>query len=74
MKKTGRDNKIAVIVGSITNDVRIHDLPSLKVWTIKIIKIFLMKNFYLRIWTWFKWNEKKYFEEIKPFFFRQKYK
>lgn len=31
MKKPGRENKIAVCVGTITEDVRIHKLPKLKV-------------------------------------------
>ena len=31
MKKSGRENKVAVVVGSITNDVRIHEIPNLKV-------------------------------------------
>jgi len=31
MKKPGRDNKIAVVVGTITDDARIFEIPKLKV-------------------------------------------
>lgn len=31
MKKTGRENKVAVVVGTVTNDVRLYDVPNLKV-------------------------------------------
>lgn len=31
MKMPGRDNKIAVVVGTVTDDVRIQDIPKLKV-------------------------------------------
>lgn len=31
MKKPGREDKIAVVVGAITDDIRIHTLPKLKV-------------------------------------------
>jgi hypothetical protein len=31
MNKPGREGKTAVIVGTVTNDVRIYDLPNLKV-------------------------------------------
>ena len=31
MKKEGRADKIAVIVGAITDDIRIHKLPKMKV-------------------------------------------
>jgi len=31
MKKPGRDNKIAVVVGTITDDARIYEIPKLKV-------------------------------------------
>ena len=31
MKKEGRADKIAVVVGAITDDIRIHKLPKLKV-------------------------------------------
>jgi large subunit ribosomal protein L18e len=34
MKKKGRDNKTAVVVGSITDDVRIMEVPKLKVQVI----------------------------------------
>lgn len=31
MKMPGRDNKTAVVVGTVTDDVRIQDIPKLKV-------------------------------------------
>lgn len=31
MKKEGREGKIAVVVGSVTNDLRIYDIPKLRV-------------------------------------------
>lgn len=31
MKKSGRENKIAVCVGTITNDTRIREFPKMKV-------------------------------------------
>lgn len=31
MVKSGRENKIAVVVGTITNDTRIRELPKMKV-------------------------------------------
>merc|ERR1711988_1089847 len=31
MKKPGRENKIAVIVGTVTDDIRLLDLPKLKI-------------------------------------------
>jgi len=31
MKKPGRDNKTAVVVGTITDDARIYEIPKLKV-------------------------------------------
>ena len=34
MKKKGRDNKTAVVVGTITDDVRIMEVPKLKVQVI----------------------------------------
>ena len=39
MNKPGREDKIAVVVGTITNDVRIYDLPKLKVINHKILTI-----------------------------------
>ncbi|KAE8593493.1 hypothetical protein XENTR_v10019161 [Xenopus tropicalis] len=36
MKLTGRENKTAVVVGCITDDVRIHDIPKLKVCALKM--------------------------------------
>merc|ERR1711894_808534 len=36
MKKSGRDNKVAVVVGTITNDMRIFEIPKLKVCALKI--------------------------------------
>jgi len=36
LKKPGRENKTAVVVGTITNDVRIYDLPSLKVCALHV--------------------------------------
>ncbi|CAG5118680.1 unnamed protein product [Candidula unifasciata] len=36
MKKPGRDNKIAVVVGTITDDIHIHSLPKLKMCALKI--------------------------------------
>merc|ERR1711976_180362 len=36
MKKSGRDNKIAVVVGTITNDVRIHEIPKMKICALHV--------------------------------------
>ena len=36
MKKKGRDNKTAVVVGSITDDVRIMEVPKLKICALKV--------------------------------------
>lgn len=33
MKKEGRANRIAVVVGTITNDARIFDVPKLTVFS-----------------------------------------
>lgn len=40
MKMPGRDNKIAVVVGTVTDDVRIQDIPKLKVSLPVIVFIF----------------------------------
>jgi len=34
MKKSGRENKTAVVVGTITDDARIYEIPKLKVCVI----------------------------------------
>ena len=34
MKKSGRDNKTAVVVGTLTDDARIFEIPKLKVHTL----------------------------------------
>merc|ERR1712150_264616 len=34
--RLGRDNKVAVVVGTITNDMRIFEIPKLKVCALKI--------------------------------------
>merc|ERR1719365_373312 len=36
MMKKGREDKIAVIVGAITDDVRVHNLPKMKVCALRI--------------------------------------
>ncbi|XP_048881766.1 60S ribosomal protein L18 [Brienomyrus brachyistius] len=36
MKLPGRDNKTAVVVGTITDDVRIQDIPKLKVCALRV--------------------------------------
>ncbi|XP_013868169.1 large ribosomal subunit protein eL18 [Austrofundulus limnaeus] len=36
MKMAGRENKIAVVVGSVTDDVRIQDIPKLKICALRI--------------------------------------
>ncbi|WP_252493802.1 60S ribosomal protein L18, partial [Escherichia coli] len=36
MKLAGRESKTAVVVGCITDDVRIHDIPKLKVCALKV--------------------------------------
>ncbi|KAK7112374.1 hypothetical protein V1264_011840 [Littorina saxatilis] len=36
MKKQGRDGKTAVVVGTITDDVRIHKIPKLKVCALRV--------------------------------------
>ncbi|CAC5373268.1 RP-L18e [Mytilus coruscus] len=36
MKKKGRDNKTAVVVGTITDDVRIMEIPKIKVCALRV--------------------------------------
>ncbi|XP_053546627.1 60S ribosomal protein L18 [Bombina bombina] len=36
MRLAGRENKTAVVVGCITDDVRIHEIPKLKVCALKV--------------------------------------
>jgi large subunit ribosomal protein L18e len=36
MKKAGRENKIAVVVGTITDDKRIFEIPKLKVCALRV--------------------------------------
>jgi len=36
MKKKGRENKIAVVIGTITDDKRIFEIPKLKVCALKV--------------------------------------
>ncbi|XP_063055272.1 60S ribosomal protein L18 isoform X2 [Engraulis encrasicolus] len=36
MKLPGRDNQTAVVVGTVTDDVRIHDIPKLKICALKV--------------------------------------
>jgi large subunit ribosomal protein L18e len=36
MKKPGREEKTAVVVGTITNDVRLFDLPKLRVCALRV--------------------------------------
>jgi len=36
MKKAGRENKIAVVIGTITDDKRIFEIPKLKVCALKV--------------------------------------
>lgn len=36
MKRTGRDNKTAVVVGTVTDDLRLLDVPKLKVYFMKL--------------------------------------
>ncbi|ELT99918.1 hypothetical protein CAPTEDRAFT_159560 [Capitella teleta] len=36
MKKPGRENKVAVVVGTITNDVRIFEIPKMKVCALHV--------------------------------------
>ncbi|KAK3762124.1 hypothetical protein RRG08_024934 [Elysia crispata] len=36
MKKEGRADKIAVVVGAITDDIRIHKLPKLKICALRV--------------------------------------
>lgn len=36
MKKTGRDNKTAVVVGTVTDDLRLLEVPKLKVNSMKL--------------------------------------
>uniref|UniRef100_T1JMH5 Large ribosomal subunit protein eL18 n=1 Tax=Strigamia maritima TaxID=126957 RepID=T1JMH5_STRMM len=38
MKKPGRKNKLAVIVGTITNDVRLYDVPAMKICALHVTK------------------------------------
>merc|ERR1712121_566531 len=36
MKKDGREGKIAVVVGAITDDIRIHNLPKMKICALRV--------------------------------------
>uniref|UniRef100_A0A3Q1FL83 Ribosomal protein L18 n=1 Tax=Acanthochromis polyacanthus TaxID=80966 RepID=A0A3Q1FL83_9TELE len=36
MKLPGRENRIAVVVGTVTDDVRIQDIPKLKICALKV--------------------------------------
>ncbi|XP_014897808.1 60S ribosomal protein L18-like [Poecilia latipinna] len=36
MKMPGRDNKVAVVVGTVTDDIRIQDIPKLKICALKV--------------------------------------
>eukprot|EP00493_Phyllostaurus_siculus_P019133 UN19436 len=36
MKKAGRDNKMAVVIGTITDDIRIFDVPKLRVCALHV--------------------------------------
>uniref|UniRef100_A0A7N6AJW8 Large ribosomal subunit protein uL15/eL18 domain-containing protein n=1 Tax=Anabas testudineus TaxID=64144 RepID=A0A7N6AJW8_ANATE len=36
MKMPGRDNKTAVVVGTVTDDVRIQDIPKLKICALRV--------------------------------------
>uniref|UniRef100_A0A3Q4G4U7 Ribosomal protein L18 n=1 Tax=Neolamprologus brichardi TaxID=32507 RepID=A0A3Q4G4U7_NEOBR len=36
MKLPGRENKIAVVVGTVTDDVRIQDIPKLKICALRV--------------------------------------
>lgn len=45
MKKPGRDNKIAVVVGTITDDKRIYDVPKLKVKLLRFLSLFSLFDF-----------------------------
>merc|ERR1712048_226310 len=36
MKKDGREGKIAVVVGAITDDIRLHNLPKMKICALRI--------------------------------------
>ncbi|KAA8591674.1 hypothetical protein FQN60_017048 [Etheostoma spectabile] len=36
MKMPGRENRIAVVVGSVTDDVRIQDIPKLKICALRV--------------------------------------
>merc|ERR1712105_185562 len=36
MKKQGREGKTAVVVGTITHDVRVHKIPKLKVCALRV--------------------------------------
>lgn len=39
MKKPGRDNKTAVVVGTVTDDLRILDIPKLKVNNVHCMQV-----------------------------------
>ncbi|XP_064603771.1 large ribosomal subunit protein eL18-like [Liolophura sinensis] len=36
MKKPGRENKLAVVVGTVTDDIRILDIPKLKICALRV--------------------------------------
>lgn len=44
MKMPGRENKTAVVVGTVTDDVRIQEIPKLKV---SASKVFSYKKIYI---------------------------
>ena len=52
MKKQGRDGKTAVVVGTITDDVRVHKIPKLKVGAHRNVSIFLSSLVCKRVRGW----------------------
>merc|ERR1719334_2399357 len=36
MKKPGRENKTVVVIGTVTDDVRIHKIPKLKICALRV--------------------------------------
>lgn len=60
MKKPGREGRIAVIVGTVTDDTRIWEVPKL---TVSFLTISILANFYREDLV----LKKSFFQKFFPF-------
>lgn len=60
MKKPGREGRIAVIVGTVTDDTRIWEVPKL---TVSFLTISILANFYRKKFSF----EKRFFSKVFSF-------